>query len=247
MHKKKCFVTLTYAPDKLPPLGSLCYRDFQLFMKRLRKARGNGVRFFMCGEYGEELQRPHYHALLFGCDFPDKVHHSKRGGIQLYKSKELESLWSHGFASIGEVNFRSAGYVARYSMKKVTGDPAQQHYQRVDPSTGEILQLTPEFGRMSLRPGIGFTWLAKFKSDVFPSGKVISNGRLAPAPRYYNIKWEAEEPDQAEALKMLKQLEAYQRRDDSTVDRLKVREEVTQARQKFKTRSLHEVRNRSHS
>lgn len=37
MYPDNCFVTLTYAPEYLPYNGSLVHRDFQLFMKRLRK------------------------------------------------------------------------------------------------------------------------------------------------------------------------------------------------------------------
>lgn len=36
LHSNNCFITLTYAPENLPPDGGLIKRDFQLFMKRLR-------------------------------------------------------------------------------------------------------------------------------------------------------------------------------------------------------------------
>ena len=77
MHEKSLyslssFLTLTYDDDHLPPNGTLVKRDFQLFMKRLRWEMGDGIRFFACGEYGDGNLRPHYHALLFNVDFPDK-------------------------------------------------------------------------------------------------------------------------------------------------------------------------------
>ncbi len=65
------FVTLSYSPECLPSLDSLCVRDFQLFMKRLRK-QFSKVRFFHCGEYGDDTRRPHYHALLFNLHFDDR-------------------------------------------------------------------------------------------------------------------------------------------------------------------------------
>ena len=71
MHMFNSFVTLTYDDDHLPEYNSLNYKHFQDFMKRLRKSH-NRVRFYMCGEYGEDFSRPHYHALLFNCFFPDK-------------------------------------------------------------------------------------------------------------------------------------------------------------------------------
>ena len=48
--------------------------SFKKFMKRLRKRfKGKRIRFYMCGEYGEQFDRPHFHACIFGVDFPDKV------------------------------------------------------------------------------------------------------------------------------------------------------------------------------
>src|SRR3954449_8205389 len=61
MHPRSSFVTLTYDDKNIPPAGSLSKRDFQLFMKRLRKSQSNPLRFFACGEYGETTHRPHYH------------------------------------------------------------------------------------------------------------------------------------------------------------------------------------------
>lgn len=110
------FVTLTYDDASLPPNGSLKYSDYQLFMKRLRKAiEPSKVRFYMCGEYGEEEFRPHFHACLFGFDFPDKVKFKTTGsGSTIYTSKMLETLWPHGLCSTADVTFESAAYVARY-------------------------------------------------------------------------------------------------------------------------------------
>ena len=93
-------------------------------MKKLRKALGkNGkrIRFFHCGEYGESTSRPHYHAIIFGYDFPDKKkwRTTDRGDI-LYRSPLLETLWDKGSSEIGSVTFESAAYVARYSLKKIT-------------------------------------------------------------------------------------------------------------------------------
>jgi hypothetical protein len=69
LHEKNCFITLTYSPENLPKDGSLDVSHFQKFMKRFRKRFGPGIRFFHCGEYGESLSRPHYHACIFGFDF----------------------------------------------------------------------------------------------------------------------------------------------------------------------------------
>ena len=50
------FITLTYDDDHLPEDEGLRKSDFQKFMKRLRKAMPQKIRFFMCGEYGDHCQ-----------------------------------------------------------------------------------------------------------------------------------------------------------------------------------------------
>ena len=110
------------------------------FLKRLRRAYPDAViRYFGCGEYGEELGRPHYHLCIFGFDFPDKVFHKMSCGFKLYRSETLNKLWSHGHCLIGALTFESAGYVARYCTKKVTGALADDHYKG----------RTPEFALIS--------------------------------------------------------------------------------------------------
>jgi len=187
-----CYLTLTYSDEFLPAYGSLKYSDFQNFMKRLRARFSNvRVRFYMCGEYGEDFSRPHYHALLFGFDFLDKVRHgTSPSGFPTYRSPTLEDLWPFGYSELGALTFESAAYVARYCMKKVTGSPSQSHYQIVDTDSGEVLfDRVPEFNKMSLKPGIGAGWLQKFRSDVYPEGRVVRPGGASfNAPRYYDKK-----------------------------------------------------------
>lgn len=140
LHEKNCFITLTYNDENLPADQSLHYEPFQLFMKRLRKKYGSGIRFYMCGEYGEKLARPHFHACLFGHDFDDKkVWKKTDAGSVLYRSAELEKLWPFGYSSVGDVSFESAAYVARYIMKKITGEAAESHYKFFRPyNRGDI-------------------------------------------------------------------------------------------------------------
>lgn len=198
LHDLNCFLTLTYA-DPCPV--SLRYRDFQLFMKRVRESLKVPIRYFVCGEYGESTFRPHFHACLFGVDFLDKQYWSlSKSGERLYDSKKADALWGHGKVWIGAVTFQSASYVARYIMKKVTGDLAEGYYQSVT-EDGELVPVEPEFVHMSLKPGIGAGWLQKFGSDVFPSGEVVVNGKKSVAPRYYDL-WYAKGDD--EKLQVLK-------------------------------------------
>lgn len=129
LHKDNCFITLTYNDANLPSDKSLHYYDFQCFMKRLRKQYpGSKIRYYMCGEYGENFGRPHFHACIFGFNFDDLKLWKVQNKQKLYRSKKLEKLWDKGHSSVGTVTFESAAYVARYIMKKVTGDAAKNHY-----------------------------------------------------------------------------------------------------------------------
>lgn len=177
MHEANCVVTLTYDDGHLPANGSLHYRDFQLFMKRLRKRAK--VRFFCGGEYGEGTLRPHFHACLFGYDFPDKVVYSN-GRTKLWTSAIADAVWQKGRAMVGVMDFDSAAYVARYVLKKVYGDLAHDHYR-----VGEPEELRPEFATMSRRPGIGRTWIEKFWPETLRDLSVVSRGRRVHMPRAY--------------------------------------------------------------
>lgn len=226
LYEHNSFVTLTYSDEFLPFAGSLCLRDFQLFMKRLRFKFGAGIRFYHCGEYGEQTSRPHYHAILFNLEFPDKKFLCERNGFPVWTSDILSELWGNGLTEIGTVTFESAAYVARYIMKKVTGEMAEDHYSRLDVDTGEIHSIAPEYTTMSRRPGIGSEWLSRFKNDVYPSDEVIVNGHPVRPPKFYDTIYERSDPDQYSKLKRSRILRSRDFVDNNTPERLSVREKV---------------------
>lgn len=234
MHEVNSFVTLTYDDDHLES-PSLRYSDFQAFMRRVRKQLGP-TRFFMCGEYGELNWRPHFHAILFGRTFPN----DGMVGENVWRSAVLERLWPLGLSSVGNVTSQSAAYVASYSRKKVTGERAAEHYRRVCAATGEVVDLVPEFGRMSLKPGIGYSWFEKYWREVYVArdGVVSAGGRTVPPPRYYDKLLEKVDGD----LREFKEFERYVRSADfaadSTPDRLLVRERCAAAKAAFLRRDL---------
>lgn len=200
-HAVNSFITLTYDDGHLPKGGSLDVRSCQLFLKRLRfELDPIRIRFFLCGEYGEATGRPHYHAIIFGYGFPDKVALAdrKNGEHILYRSPLLERVWSFGISSVGSVTFDSANYVANYATKKVVGKDAGKHYGG----------RKPEFLLMSRRPGIGRAWIEKFTSDVYPSDEVIVKERACRPPRYYDQVLEAKSPLLSKALKDKRELDA---------------------------------------
>lgn len=224
LHADNSYVTLTYSPENLPPDGSLQYRDFQLFMKRLRKSRPNStIRFYMCGEYGTDNHRPHYHACIFNFGLADKQPFSKNpAGDTLYTSKQLSTLWPLGHASVGDVTLRSAGYCARYILQKRTGDQAEDHYQG----------RAPEFNRMSLRPGIGAAWLNRYRADVFPCDYVVDrDGFKHRVPKYYdrlNERFSASDLDDVKAAREQRAADPKLRA-DNTPSRLRAKEAVLAA------------------
>lgn len=234
MHEDNMFLTLTYAPENLPRTGSLVPKHYTDFMKRYRKSLSpKKIRFFHVGEYGEKTLRPHYHALIFGHRFRDlKLLKTTPAGHHLYTSETLDDLWSHGQCFIGELTPDSAGYVARYVMKKVMGSDeyADQALTRVDPNTGEIHKVIPEYATMSRRPGIGRTWFDLYSSDVFPDDKVIINGRPKPVPRYYSALFKEREEKLARSIKIKRARKAKKfAKTDGTYHRLVAREKCKKA------------------
>lgn len=225
-----CFITLTYNDQNLPyarsfdpetgevmpSLPTLFPREFQLFMKRLRKKCGNGIRFFMCGEYGEKYQRPHYHAIIFNYDFPDRRLWKVQNGVPLYNSDILERLWTYGFSTIGDVTFESAAYVARYITKKITGADSYKHYR------GRV----PEFTNQSRRPGIARQWFDKFYTDVYPSDScVVRPGMIARPPKYYDKIYDLHFGDEFSRIKA-RRIRMAKLSSDNTFERLAVRERI---------------------
>ncbi len=227
MYDANAFITLTYSEANLPVQGSLVKWHFQTFMKRLRsRLVGTRVRYFHCGEYGDQFDRPHYHACIFGYDFPDKIFWKESNGERLYRSEFLSDVWDRGFCSIGELNFLSAAYVARYCIKKVNGTTAEDHYVRLDERTGELHIVEPEYATMSTNPGIGADWFDHFQGDIFPRDEVICRGHPAKVPRYYDVLYERKDPLDFVRVKRERVLSALSRSADSTPERLADRQKV---------------------
>ena len=227
-----CFVTLTYGRDCVPAGGSLEHRDFQLFMKRLRKRFAPAtIRFYMCGEYGPLNLRPHYHACLFNVDFRfDRVVCGKSGaGAVFFDSPTLSELWSHGRVSVQDLNASTASYCARYIMEKLNGDLGEAAYSSVD-SDGVVSRRVAPYCAMSLRPGIGALWLSKYHRDVYPHDFVVADGVKRRPPKYYDKLFRAGAALMMESVEFERGKRAKLCFPDSTDERLAVREVVVNAR-----------------
>lgn len=272
LHQENCFITLTYRNTGTEPAGqpsdktrigrprkaqsayrgktlpsevSLDYADFQRFLKRTRtRYARTPIRFYVAGEYGEDFQRAHFHACLFGINFEDRTYLAKtERGDTLYTSKILEDLWGLGQCTVNDLTFESAAYAARYCTKKITGPTAEEHYKVVDVSTGEIFNKTPEFSRMSLKPGIGANWISRFHGDVYSHDKMILRGGLeSRPPRHYDIVYERINPEHFATIKERRRQQAeaeYERNPtDQTRPRREDRNTVAHAKLNLKRRKL---------
>lgn len=233
-HRSAYFVTLTYDEDHVPrsyypdpetgeaqPSLTLSKRDFQLFMKRLRKRHVSLIRFFACGEYGPQTFRPHYHAIIFGLELSDLVPYARNEqGDMTYQSNFLTSCWAvrdaptrHGSATplsadpgyfctplgrvvVAPVTWQSCAYVARYTTKKFYG-PQAKYY--------EMFNIVPPFLLMSRDPGIGKQWFLDHP-DVYDfeyiNVSTPDGGRKFRPPRYFDRLYDEDHPEEMANIKL---------------------------------------------
>lgn len=174
-HKRsKCsaFITLTYSPRFYPEQNGLQKRDFQLFMKRLRRNNPDKkLRYYAVGEYGSKRQRAHYHALLFNWDGD---------------ARALSKAWSvnvNGVATpLGIVHI---GRVTQSSIRYCTKYVIQRGYL---PHSPDGRKLNPPFALMSRQYGLGLWYLTDAVVSWHRSGYknyVVVDGEKQALPRYY--------------------------------------------------------------
>jgi len=167
------FVTLTYDEENVPKAVCdellqpvLKPRDLTHFVKRLRKnGRMGKIRYFACGEYGENTQRPHYHLVLFGKH------------CNLENERLIRDTWGKGHISISELNEKRAAYVASYTVKKMTKEGDIRLNGR-----------PPEFTHMSRKPGIGAPavgYLAALYYRKDGCKALVDNGDVEATVRVY--------------------------------------------------------------
>lgn len=241
-HKESCALTLTYDNKHLPPDLNLHYRHFQLFMKKLRRRNPHKkIKFYVAGEYGQLHSRPHWHAIIFGHDFDDKLYYKKsKIGTKLFKSRTANRLWNQGDVILGQVDHETAGYIARYICTKKTGKHAfsdKKNEAIIDPDTAELHIRRKEFNCMSRNNGIARQWLEKYHKDVI-NGTVIVRGKQRNAPRYYDNFIKKIDPKAYQKFKDERIKKAKAQKWDNTAKRLLTKEQVTLAAIKSITREL---------
>lgn len=192
LHEENAFVTLTYNDAHLPQFASLQYSDLQKFWKRLRKKVGN-LRYYAVGEYGDETNRPHYHACIFGHAFTEARTILRTTPSMLWTNELLQEAWGMGHVSVGALNFQTAQYTASYVTKKLH---IHKQYVRLNPETGELIPLVQPRAFMSLNPAIGKNWLSKYGDSVYHHDRVVVNGTPQKPPKYYD-QWLAAKDEKA--------------------------------------------------
>lgn len=224
LHDKNSFLTLTYDDDNIPPDYSLRPIDITNFLKRLRKHLSPcKIRFLQVGEYGEINKRPHHHLLIFGYDFPDKLLIRSSSKHPLFTSPIVQKLWPFGFNSIGQLTFDSACYCTRYTLKKITGEKAAEHYNGRH----------KEYITMSRRPGIGRDFYNRFSADLYNHDQcVVRAGFLAKPPKYYDNLFEIDNPSDFGVIKAQRRQAAIDNK--LSEERLNTLSEI----QKIKTKKI---------
>lgn len=193
-YSQSCCLTLTYNDDNLPEKGLLNYKDFQLFVKKLRNhlakyCRECGIdcpkiKYFVCGEYGRtSTMRPHFHCIIMGyfphdidIRFPYKI---TRKRTKLFKSDFINSLWSKGFVDVGLCNHQTCRYISQYCCKKFLN--TNSDYVKKCEEKKEFLHAST---------GFGLEWFINNYRSVIDSGKIQLGGYIFGIPRYFIKKLE---------------------------------------------------------
>ena len=239
LHDHNTFVTLTYNDANVPWSGitgeqTLFPKHLTDFWKRLRKRFSDRkIRYFACGEYGDETYRPYYHAIIFGLDFDDKQLLKRSDlGFNYYISNTLDQTWSFGQCTCCDVSFDTCAYVARYVVKKLSGDLAKDKYEGIE----------KEFCRMSRKPGIGKDYYEQYHHDWYAYDHlcISDQGRirhLKPC-RYYDNLFDLTNHEDLELIKAKRVDAAMSKMEENVViGRLDDREEFLKERTKSLKRS----------
>lgn len=214
------FITLTYDNEhehyvtgvntitgELENISTLDKKDMQLFLKSYRKPSDGSrkgikhdfgkVKYFQCGEYGDMSSRRHHHIIIYQ-DKPItdlKFLKLTRDKNTLWTSETVDNIWGRGICFIGEVTRASAGYVARYVMKKQKGEGAKIYDQ---------LGIVPEYVSMSNGLGMDYfneNWQKIFRNDEIIYSTGTGKVRTVKPPRAYDEKLFELDPERFQEIK----------------------------------------------
>lgn len=241
-HEHAYFITLTYCNEYLcykmrpsfdPETGEYCDRasldksDWQAFMKRLRaKFPERRLRFYCAGEYGDNTQRPHYHAIIFGLPDKEDLHMVASGASETgniyYCSDVIEDCWKAtedsiyplqcnkqavkefkdpsllGWCSIEPANQFTMKYVTSYVTKKIG---------KLQNSWYDELNIVPPFSLSSRKPGIGLQYFEDHPECIVEGQIKIASpqGTInCRVPRYFKKKFKEIDPERYDEMALEK-------------------------------------------
>lgn len=188
-HQDSVFVTLTYSDDFMPKTGSINKGDFVEWIREFRRLLyPRKIKYFASGEYGTKTMRPHYHAILFGVSFNDFQIKYING-----KTYYSHDTWPFGHIYLGDVNYKTARYTAKYIFKKYNGDLAREVY------TAHGLEVPFQLQSQ----GIGKQYALDNKERLKHYLYLTVNGEKVSIPRYYRKIIGITDEDYKEHLKKM--------------------------------------------
>lgn len=171
LYDNNVFVTLTISDEHMLYPATIKKRSLQLFIKRFRKMLGGRkIRYYACGEYGDESGRPHYHLIMFNVGYDDFKQITI--GRKVFYTTDA---WQYGNVYVDDVNYCTCRYVAKYVHKKYYGPLAVKIYNN--------RHLVNPFQLQSLGIGKGFAVsnAVQLRKKLY----VKFNGKKCKIPRYY--------------------------------------------------------------
>jgi len=196
------------------------------------------IGYYMCGEYGENFSRPHYHACLFNISFPDQLRvENTKSDLPQFESEILNNLWQKGKVTIGELTPASAAYTAGYVTKKIRGSNAADYY-------GSLL---PEYTACSRKPAIGLNWIEKYHTDIYNYDICMIAGKTQRPPRYYDKFYEKKFPEKMLDTKQKREYSTFFNinHEEQTEERLNVKHQIKILQSKIKDSRAMDNRERS--
>lgn len=195
---KGMFITLTFSDEGFQKLkeenpdrvdNSVYKSDLQKYFKRLRKEIApRKIKYIACGEYGEEKNRAHYHAIILGLDYTDIMDHQR-----------VHDNWSYGGANVGTANAYSIRYVIDYIQKTYIGRNRELTEKYYYPRN-------PPFQLQSTK--IGVEYFMENIDTLISTGKILHRGKEMAMPRYYYEKCKNQIPPY---VKMMNNVESMQK------------------------------------
>ena len=216
-HDEASWITLTYNNNNLPYNEELSKDDYQLWLKRLRKANPEKkIRYYLCGEYGDNSGRPHFHVVLFGLGFNFRglAEYDQRDQLNRYPRPVVKMLnvWGKGNIHFETPTQALLTYACGHITKSLADKDSAEEGR------------TPEFHAMSRGLGKGamsaiVSWLSTeegvkhyHKSHDVPSVVRIDK-KLRPIGKYLRniirreLGLEERQTDEAIYLRGLQELE----------------------------------------